>query len=509
MDWSGISLGHPREWPKQLTILVDFMLESSQPMFLLWGEDRTFLFNEAFRPVLGEEYHKAIGTPLHLLWTEIWSDISPFVDDAFAGRSRLTEDKPFRTWSSGYQETRYYTFSYSPVRDPDGKVVAAMCIASDTTEKVLAQDNLERERDELHNLFEQAPVFLALGSTADMRFEYANRAYRDLVGCGDIAGKTVNEAMPEAEEQGFTELLRQVARTGEAFEGRETPFVRITDGKAEERFLDFIYQPICAEDGAVTGILCVGSDVTEQHQSREQARKLQEQVHQTGRLGAMGAMAATLAHELNQPLAAASNYLRGTRRLIDNMGEATPAGVAVGLTETEKQILRAGEIIRRVRDMVAGTTRSDIVSVRDLIHGALKQADLSTLCPDVTVKMQLHEESALVQLDILQAEQVLVNLIRNACQAMEGCDRRELTISTTLADIGVQLCVSDTGIGLHAGLEEVLFSPFAGTSGGEGMGIGLSICRTIVEANGGRIWASNNESGGASFCFTVPRPGMN
>jgi two-component system sensor kinase FixL len=245
-------------------------------------------------------------------------------------------------------------------------------------------------------------------------------------------------------------------------------------------------------------------DLTERRRAERQVDDLQSELIHMSRLSAMGTMASTLAHELNQPLTAIANYLETTRDML--VDAATPElriiREALGLAAA--QSLRAGDIVRRLREFVAhGEVGRSPEGLDTLVNEAADLALIGSREAGVRVTMVLDAEPHQVLVDRVQIEQVLVNLIRNAMQAMQGGSTRNLTISTARESPScVQVTVADTGPGISPDMADRLFQAFA-TTKDEGMGLGLSICRTIVEAHGGRIWATSTPGGGAAFHFTL------
>jgi two-component system sensor kinase FixL len=272
----------------------------------------------------------------------------------------------------------------------------------------------------------------------------------------------------------------------------------------EIHYLDFIYQPIVSAEGEVTGILCLGSDVTERHLAREQAEKLQRDLHHVSRVSAMGTMAATIAHELSQPLTAAGNYLAGAERMAQTVEGAGRDSLASAIERAHAQICRAGEIIRRARDTaISDSAPHEAVALEVLVSRALELIEVTGSCGDMRIATDLDPAAETVCVDPVQIEQVLLNLIRNACQAMVRSPRRELSISSRPREDGfVEVCIADTGTGLQGDGGDVFAAFVRSTSGG--LGIGLSLSRTLVESHGGSMWAHNNSDGGASFRFTLP-----
>ncbi|MET0336202.1 MAG: ATP-binding protein [Caulobacter sp.] len=219
----------------------------------------------------------------------------------------------------------------------------------------------------------------------------------------------------------------------------------------------------------------------------------------------MGEMASALAHELNQPLAAIANYLRGAKRLMES-APAPDARVGEALEKASDQALRAGQIIRRLRDFLArGDTDRRVENLSKLVEEASALALVGAKELGVRVRFDLDPSVDLVLADRVQIQQVVLNLIRNGLDAMEQSQQRRLVVATSPADDNmVLLSVSDTGSGLAEEVRDHLFQAFI-TTKPSGMGVGLSICRTIVEAHGGKIFAQNNADGGATFAFTLPR----
>lgn len=358
------------------------------------------------------------------------------------------------------------------------------------------------ERQKFTKLFDEAPVFLAVGSVPEYRFEYVNAAFLRLVGEASLTGKKLTEAFPEVAEQGVITRLDEVARSGLAFSGHDFP-LRL-DRFPETRYVNFIYQPIQDQDGHVATIMFIGSDVTEAHLVTERAQRLELQLRQAQHLNAMGTMAATLAHELNQPLAASANYLAAAKR-VARVGRADERLVQ-SIELASQQVHRAGEVIRRVRGLLnkKGPTNRQIMSLNQVLDDVYKTLNATGVCEHVELEVQISEDAESVHADPIQVEQVLLNLIRNACQASESKTNARVSILSYLyQDDYVLIEVRDSGFGIAPELLTEIFTPFISSSS-EGQGLGLSISRTIVEANGGQIWAENHVEG-ASFYFTLPR----
>jgi two-component system sensor kinase FixL len=246
-------------------------------------------------------------------------------------------------------------------------------------------------------------------------------------------------------------------------------------------------------------------DLTERQETQAQLQELQSKLVHVSRLSALGEMASSLAHELNQPLAAINNYIKGCQRLLQSDGDQHGQVIQDALDKAAAQALRAGEIIRRMRDFV---TRRETDKTNQRITRLIEEASALALVgareQGVMARLQIDHAIDLVLVDGVQIQQVLVNLFRNALESMEGSQRRELVVTAApLSDGMVEIMVSDTGHGVSLEMLPRLFEPFV-TSKETGMGVGLSISRTIIEAHGGRLWMEANPLGGTVFRFTIP-----
>jgi two-component system sensor kinase FixL len=244
-------------------------------------------------------------------------------------------------------------------------------------------------------------------------------------------------------------------------------------------------------------------DLTERRSQERRMQELQSELVHVSRLTAMGEMASSLAHELNQPLSAITSYLRGAATLLKS-DKVDKDRVREALDRSADQALRAGDIIKRLREFVAkGETQHALESPAVLMEEAAALALVGAREQGVRVSLRCDPDLPDILVDKIQIQQVALNLIRNAVEAMETSSRRELTIAVARQDEFARFAVTDTGTGISPEIAEHLFQPFV-TSKVNGMGVGLSICRTIIEAHGGRISAGANEGGGTVFEFTLP-----
>lgn len=388
-------------------------------------------------------------------------------------------------------------------------LVRARARQRETERFLAAQDAAHANLQALNNLrdlFENAPGMIFMTEGPEHRFRMANATFRELA-ARPVVGLPLEEAMPELVGQSFWEALGRVYETRKPFVGREiTIEIRPPERAPETRSLTFVFQPVIDGGGRMQGVFAEGIDVTNQKLSREKVESLQNDLIHLSRVSAMGVMASTLAHELNQPLTAITNYLRGSRLLLEGGGEAEFKEALGAIEAAERNALRAGGIIRKTREMVvSGRVREQAIDLAQLVRDSLDLALVGD-ARDGLVAETLLEPGLQVAADRIQVQQVLLNLIRNAVEAMRGCERRELRVSTHSEGSMAVVSVADRGRGLDSAVRDLLFTAFVSSKEG-GMGVGLSISRTIIEAHGGTIKAEDNPGGGTIFRFTLRRVG--
>jgi PAS domain S-box-containing protein len=273
-DWTRTPLGAAASWPQSLQTLVGVMLACRQPMFMAWGPEKTWLYNDAFIPILGDKHPRALGRPALQVWAEARDTLAPMFDRVFAGEAQSLDDINLLLDRHGRLEEAHFAFSYTPARDESGRVGGLFGACIETTGRVLAERRLEAETARQRRLFEQAPGFITILNGPRHVFEFANHAYLKLANHRPLIGRTVREAFPELLTQGFFELLDRVYATGQRYVAFHVPIRLTLSGSAEpdERFLDFIYEPTRNESGQVTGIFVEGHDVTDEHLAQQALR---------------------------------------------------------------------------------------------------------------------------------------------------------------------------------------------------------------------------------------------
>lgn len=310
--------------------------------------------------------------------------------------------------------------------------------------------------------------------------------------------------MPSPDRERHDSYIHRYLETGEKRiigKGRVV-FGQRADGSLFPMEL-YIGEAVRGNERIFTGFV---RDLTERRMIEQQMATLQAELIHVTRVSAMGTMASTLAHELNQPIAAVTNYVEAVRDQMTSPDKSEWPMMREALGEAASEALRAGQIVRRLREFVSrGEVEKTIESLSDLVDEASLLGLAGSREMGIEVHFDLDPGASPVLVDKVQIQQVLINLIRNACEAMVDSPIKRLTISSRAEKDGnIQVTVSDTGCGMAPGVAKQLFTAFVSTKP-EGMGLGLSICRTIVEVNGGKIWMDTHKGQGTDFHFTLIR----
>lgn len=264
-DWASTPLGNVTTWPQSLKTATALLLQSPVPIVMLWGEEGVMIYNDAYSGFAGHRHPKLFGSNVR----EGWSEIADFNDNVMkvglSGRTLAYRDQELTLHRNGLPEQVWMDLDYSPVIDESGKPAGVIAIVVETTERVLAERRNREESQRLQDLFEQAPTFMAMVSGPDHRFVMINPEYRRVIGGRHVEGRSFAQALPEIAEQGYAALLDEVFRSGVTVRrmSERVLFRWSEGGPMEERFVDFVYQPIRDESGMVTSIFIQGSDVTE------------------------------------------------------------------------------------------------------------------------------------------------------------------------------------------------------------------------------------------------------
>lgn len=396
-------------------------------------------------------------------------------------------------------EQRFFEVICQPLIDSETSPTRLLGMLVDVTEQT------RRQAEMLAILDTAVDAIIMIDENG--RIETFNRAAMELFGYSqeEIAGKPVNLLMPEPHRTRHDDYMRRYMETGEKQIigiGRELE-AQTRDGRRVPIYLA-VSEILLQGQRRFTGII---RDLTEQYATREALTEQRERLAHVGRLSTMGEMTASIAHEINQPLTAISMYAQSSLKLIER-GQVDLDKLAVALDKLNTQSLRAGAIIERIQRFArAQESQFVLVRLNDLLKELLKLAEGDARLHDVTITFDLADDLPAVYCDPVQIQQVALNLIRNGIDAMRdiGCrNGNALAISSRqLPDGRIEVAVADQGTGVAPEQEKLLFKPFH-TTKKDGMGMGLSICRTIMTDHGGELSFRNNPDAGATFFFTLP-----
>jgi PAS domain S-box-containing protein len=619
-DWSQTPVGPIEHWPETLLVTVNTLLSSRHPMFLWWGKDLVQFYNDAYRPSIGADKHpSALGQNGIDCWPEIWPIIGPQIKAVMTeGHASWHEDQLVPIVRDGKLEDVYWTYGYSPVRDPSGTIRGTLVVCTETTRRFLAEQRqltsqeqykalfelasdaifvadidgrvteanhaackllgytraeflqlnyadivdeterprlwtardallnggvsveewhlvtrngcslatevsaailpdgrwqafvrditdrkrleqersrlireLQQQRERLADLFQQAPAFFAVLRGPEYIFEMINPLYQELVGERPVIGKSIREALPEAEGQGFIALLDEVYRSGKSFVGRRTPIhlARTASLPLEERFLDFVYQPRREADGTISGIIVLGVDVTE-------SKRAEQALMQTEKLAAVGRLASSIAHEINNPLESVTNLLYLARETSWNPETREYLEIA------DRELRRVSVIANQTLRFHKQSSKPQLITSNDLIGSSISIYQGRLVNSSVEVEKRIRTTSQVLCFEG-EIRQVLSNLISNAIDAMHPHGGRLLMRSREGTDgktgrKGLILTVADTGSGMSTATVARIFEPFFTTKEIGGTGLGLWVSHEIVERHGGTLAVRSRQRKGHS-----------
>lgn len=361
-----------------------------------------------------------------------------------------------------------------------------------------------RSAEELHALIDTVPDAMVISDRqgtirsfskgAEEMFGYAEQ---------DVLGENVSLLMPSPDREGHDRFITNYTRTGEA---KIIGIGRVTTA----RHRDGSTFPIKLSIGDLEfddqrGFVAYMRDLTESHKTETELHTLQNELAHVSRISSMGSLATSLAHELNQPLTAVTNYAHSARDLLADPSADNLMLVREALDECSSEALRAGQIVHRLRDFIKrGETERHITSLSRIIQEASALALMNGDGKGVDFETEFDVTADEVIVDPVQLQQVVLNLIRNALEAMLASRHRQLKVRTQNTGDGfAEISIIDSGPGLDQKIAERLFHPF-NSSKADGLGLGLSICHSIVQSHDGKIWAEPSILGGTAFHFTVP-----
>ena len=487
---------------EELNLLIDgaqghaiYMLDRAGHV-TIWNEGAERLKGWSEAEILGK--HAALFYP-----SDARAAGKPEADLARARAEGRFEEEDWRLRKDGREFLA--AVSMTALVDDAGELRGFAKIVSDITEKRASENTIRARESHLSSILSTVPdamvvideygTILSFSAAAQALFGYTEE---------QVVGRNVSLLMPSPDRERHGGYILRYLETGERRiigKGRVV-FAARSDGSTFPMELS-IGEANTGAERIFTGFI---RDLTERRQAEARLEDLQAELIHVSRVSAMGSMASTLAHELNQPIGAIANYVEAVRdRLVDLNPEELPMLVEA-LNDAAKDAQRAGDIVRRLREFVSrGEVARTVERLPTLINEASVLGLIGARERGIEARFDLDPYASPVFVDRVQIQQVLINLVRNACEAMRDQEEeRRVTVTSQLDRPGfARITVADTGPGVAPEIADRLFTAFV-SSKQDGMGLGLSICRTIIEANEGRIWMEPGEHGGARFHFTLP-----
>jgi two-component system sensor kinase FixL len=458
--------------------------------------------NRAAEKIFGYRPNELVGRNVNMLMPEPYAA----AHDSYLANYRRTGIKKIigigREVSGRRKDGSVFPMDLSVGETRDGDETIFVGIMRDITERKAAENALRESELRWRSIVETVPDAIIVIDAQGTVQTFSPAAER-LFGypADEVIGRNVKMLMPAPYREAHDDYLARYLRTRER---RIIGIGRIVVGQRKDGET-FPMQLAVGEFAAPGGSFFTGfvRDLTERQAAERRIENLQTELLHASRLSGLGQMASTMAHELNQPLTAVINYLEACGHLL-SAGTGDPARIADLMEKAVAQAQRAGEVIRQLRQFVSkGETDRRTANLNKLVEEALALALFGARQSNVRVQLELQPDLPPVIVNSVQMQQVVLNLVRNAVEAMEEAERRELIIATRATDGGVETSVADTGPGIAPELRDQLFQPFA-TTKKTGLGLGLSICREIVEAHHGRLTVDTQPAGGAIFRLTLP-----
>jgi signal transduction histidine kinase len=516
LDWSTSPLGHPRNWPQSLRSVVGLLLQSQFPMFVAWGTDLGFLYNDPYAEILGAKHPKALGSRFYDIWSEIWPDISPLIDAALTGRATYREDLPLVMNRKGFDEHTWFTFSYSPVRDESAKVVGIFCAVSETTPKVLAERALRTSEGRLRALV-SASSYVIYRMNADWT-EMLELEGQGFIPDTQTPSETwLGQYVHPDDQPAVTAAIQKAIDSRTMFELEHR--VRRLDGSLGWTLSRAV--PITDAKGEVLEWFGAASDVTDRKRAEEELRNLnatlehrvakevaertmaEEALRQAQKMEAVGQLTGGVAHDFNNLLAVVSGGLQLLERnpdperrrfILDGMRHSVERGIS--LTRQLLSFSRQRALSSETIDLAV-----QIGGMRDMLSRALRG--------DINVEMSLAPDLWPVEVDVGELERVILNLALNARDAMEHGGQIRVAAENTTDQAGtafVRLSISDDGIGMPPEVRARAFEPFFTTKEvGKGSGLGLAQVYGFANQSGGRVEIDSTVGGGTTVTLLLPR----
>ncbi|HSU92312.1 MAG TPA: ATP-binding protein [Gemmatimonadaceae bacterium] len=532
-DWASTPLGRVSSWSPSLRTTVSILLESRNPMFLWWGPELVQIYNDAYGPSLGrgDRRARALGAKGQEFWTDIWTTIGPQIEQVMTtGEPTWHEDQYLPIERNGRMEDVWWTYSYSPVRE-NGVIAGVLVVCQETTTRVrllterelllaaerTAHAEADVARQTLSEVFEQAPVAMAVLDGRELRFTVANARYHQIIGNRNPVGLTLLEVFPDLADSQVEAVLRRVYESGIPFAASDllVKFDAHATGEAGDHYYDLVYHPLRTGSGAVRGVVAVLTEVTERRAMLLERERLLAEAERActeaeAANRAKSEFLTVMSHELRTPL----NAIVGHAQLIE-LGVYGPVtqeqlsaldriqrsqrhllGLINGVLNYAK--IDAGAVLYYITDVYVDETLATCEALT-APQARMKQLDFRYVRGDARLTARADSE---------KLQQILLNLFSNAIKFTDA-GGRVTARCTQPGDSRVAIEVADTGRGIPANQLERVFEPFVQidtklTRASEGTGLGLSISRELARAMGGELTVRSELGIGSTFTLTLP-----
>ncbi|MBB4839830.1 two-component system sensor kinase FixL [Sphingomonas kyeonggiensis] len=475
---------------------------TDRAVFITDAGGRITTWLQGAETLLGWSVLEAIGQPVSFFYSA--NDViagQPALDLATAAEAGPQRIEAWRVRKDGSEFAAESTII--ALRNSDRSLRGFGVSVVDITPRRAAEQALAHSELHVRSILATVPSAMVVIDEQGIMLSFSSAAER-LFGWSeqDVIGRNVKMLMPNPDHDRHDQYLARYRATGER---RIIGIGRIIVAQRRDG-TQFPMELSVGEASSAGRRIFTGfiRDLTEQQRAEFKLQELQSELIHVARVSAMGTMASTLAHELNQPLTAIANYVFAAKDLLERDGPQPLDMLSEAVGEAAKEALRAGQIVRRLRDFVArGEVEQRVEDLPKMIDEAARLALMGANERGIRTKFEIDPTIHRVIADRVQIQQVIVNLLRNAVEAIGTREVREIVVRAARDAQGmVRVSVADTGCGIDPAVREQLFEAFASTKE-QGMGLGLSICRTIVEAHGGRIWAEPASGGGTIFQFTI------
>ncbi|MGW5840127.1 PAS domain-containing protein [Methylorubrum extorquens] len=507
-DWSDTSLGPQEQWPPALLTLVRVMLNSRQPMFICWGEDRTLVYNDTYAPMLGVRHPAALGRPFFETWPEVQGEVGALMDRVFAGDPVHMDDLQLTLHRNGYPEETHFAFSYTPVPGDDGKIIGLFCACTETTNRVtderrqVAEANRERDR-----LFEMSRDLFGV-ATFDGYLTSINPSWSRHLGRSNdelLARPFADIIHPD--DLGVTGDVVAALRSGRAVHQFH---VRLLTANGMP--ISFAWSAVPEADAASGIFYTVGRDITAEKHAAETLAQTEEALRQSQKMEAVGQLTGGVAHDFNNLL----TVIKSSTDLLKRPGlpEERRQRYIGAISDT---VARAAKLTGQ---LLAFARRQALKpEVFDVGRSVATISDMVSTLTGSRIKIVTHipDEPCFINADPSQFDTSLVNMAVNARDAMDGEGTLTITVHpvSTIPPIRshpavqgdfVAVCIEDTGSGIAPEQIEHIFEPFFTTKGvGQGTGLGLSQVFGFAKQSGGEVRVQSTLGKGTMFVLYLPR----